>query len=147
MWTGPRKPLTAAQQFINLGGNPISRGSGRLRAGRFAWRYTASPSPLSRDYAVRIDFRQGGRPEIFVETPDLQALADGRRIPHLYQQAPPRLCLYLPGTRQWESWMRLDQTIVPWTAVWLFYFEEWLASDEWKGGGMHPNDDNEDEAA
>ena len=27
------------------------------------------------------------------------------------------------------------QTIVPWTALWLFYFEEWLTSDDWKGGG------------
>lgn len=34
--------------------------------------------------------------------------------------------------------MRLDQTIVPWTMLWLFYFEEWLASGDWKGGGMHP---------
>jgi hypothetical protein len=27
---------------------------------------------------------------------------------------------------------------VPWTALWLFYFEEWLVSNEWKGGGEHP---------
>ena len=75
-------------------------------------------------------------------------LAGGRRIPHLYQQKPPRLCLYLPRTYEWQSWMRLDQTIVPWTALWLFYFEEWLASDDWKGGGMHPEiDDDHEEAA
>jgi hypothetical protein len=24
--------------------------------------------------------------------------------------------------------------------LWLFYFEEWLWSDDWKGGGMHPGD-------
>jgi hypothetical protein len=35
--------------------------------------------------------------------------------------------------------MRIDQTFVPWVATWLFYFEEWLASDDWKGGGEHPN--------
>lgn len=34
--------------------------------------------------------------------------------------------------------MRIDQTVVPWTALWLFYFEDWLASGEWKGGGQHP---------
>ena len=38
--------------------------------------------------------------------------------------------------------MRIDQTIVPWTALWLFYFEEWLFSDEWKGGGEHPGGGN-----
>jgi len=34
--------------------------------------------------------------------------------------------------------MRLDQTVVPWTALWLLYFEEWLFSGEWAGGGLHP---------
>ena len=29
-------------------------------------------------------------------------------------------------------------------ALWLFYFEEWLASDDWKGGGMHPRDADDD---
>jgi hypothetical protein len=23
----------------------------------------------------------------------------------------------------------LDQTVVPWTSLWLFYFEDWLASN------------------
>ena len=117
MRVGRRKPLTAAQQFVNLRGNPISRGEGELRAGGLTWRYSATPSPLGRDYDVRIEFRQGGRPQIFVDGPDLHVLAGGRRIPHLYQQKPPRLCLYLPQTYEWQSWMRLDQTVVPWTAL------------------------------
>jgi hypothetical protein len=141
---GRRKALTAAQQYVNLRGNPICSGNGVLRAGQFTWRFSASPSPLSRDYEIRIEFKQG-RPEIFVDRPDLHVLAGGRRIPHLYQQKPPRLCLYLPKTYEWQSWMRLDQTIVPWATLWLFYFEEWLASDDWKGGGMHPKaDDDQD---
>jgi hypothetical protein len=141
MWMGRRKPLTAAQQFVNLRGNPISRGEGKLCAGRLTWRYSATPFPLGRDYDIRIEFKQGGRPQILVDRPDLHALAGGRRVPHLDQQKPPRLCLYLPRTHEWQSWMRLDQTVVPWTALWLFYFEEWLASDDWKGGGMHPETD------
>lgn len=36
--------------------------------------------------------------------------------------------------------MRLDHTVVPWTLLWLFYFEEWLESNDWKGGGVHPKD-------
>jgi hypothetical protein len=142
MRIGEREPLTAAQQYVNLRGNPISRGTGQLRPGQFAWRYVATPSPMSRDYEVRIDFKQGNAPRIFVEAPNLHGLSGGRRIPHLYDQKPPRLCLYLPRTFEWQSWMRLDQTIVPWTTLWLFYFEEWLASGDWKGGGMHPNDED-----
>ncbi len=149
MLIGRRKPLTAAQQFVNLRSNPVSRGEGELRTGQLTWRYLATPSPLSRDYDMRIEFRQGGRPKIFVDGPDLHEFAGERRIPHLYQQRPPRLCLYLPHTYEWQSWMRLDQTVVPWATVWLFYFEDWLESDDWKGGGMHPevDDDERGEAA
>jgi hypothetical protein len=128
-------------------GNPISRGEGELRAGLLTWRYSATPFPLGRDYAVRIEFEQGGRPQTFVDDPHLHALAGGSRIPHLYQQEPPKLCLYLPRMYEWQSWMRLDQTIVPWTALWLFYFEEWLSSDDWKGGGLHPKIDEDHEEA
>jgi hypothetical protein len=94
MLIGRRKPLTAAQQFVNLRGNPVCRGDGVLRAGQFTWCYSATPSPLGRDYDTRIEFRQGGRPEVFVDDPDLHVLAGGRHIPHLYQQRPPRLCLF-----------------------------------------------------
>ena len=132
------RPLTAAQQFVNLRSNPICSGTGVLQAGRLIWRYCASPTPLSRTYQLRIDYRRNDVPQVFVEDPDLVSLAEGRRLPHVYEQRPTRLCLYLPRAREWSRWMRIDQTIVPWAALWLFYFEEWLDSDAWKGGGEHP---------
>ena len=133
-----RKPLTATQQFINLRGNPVCAGDGTLRAGRLIWRYQTSPTPLSREYSVRIEYRHGGMPDVFIDEPDLTILADGRKLPHVYKQKPTKLCLYLPRTGEWRSFMRIDQTVVPWAALWLFYFEEWLASNAWKGGGEHP---------
>lgn len=132
------KSLTAAQQFLNLRANPISCGTGHLHAGRLDWEFETSPSPLSRTYAMRLTFQQGDVPKIYVDKPDLTMLAEGRLIPHLYEQRPARLCLYLPRLYEWQSWMRLDRTIVPWSALWLFYFEDWLATGEWKGGGEHP---------
>ncbi len=79
------RPLTAAQQFLNLRTNPICAGVGTLHAGRLVWRFRAPPTPLSREYTVRIDYRQGATPRVFVEDPDLTALAEGRRLPHVYQ--------------------------------------------------------------
>lgn len=138
MLVGSPKPLTLAQQHVNLRSNPVSAGEGRVCAGRLTWRYETSPSPLSRTYGIRIKVQHDLFPNVYVESPDLHLLADGRRLPHVYEQDPVRLCLYLPGTREWRRWMRIDQTVVPWTALWLFYFEDWLASGEWKGGGRHP---------
>ncbi len=82
--------------------------------------------------------RRGETPDVFILDPDLSELAGGRSLPHVYQN-PTRLCLTLPKAKEWLSSMRIDQTFVPWTAMWLFYFEEWLVSDDWKGGGEHPN--------
>jgi hypothetical protein len=137
---GHPRPLTAAQQYLNLRINPICAGTGTLHAGRLIWRCRMSPTPLSREYGVRIDYRQGDVPTVFVDEPDLTALAEGRRLPHVYQQKPTRLCLYLPRAHEWATSMRIDLTIVPWAALWLFYFEEWLGSNQWKGGGEHPGE-------
>lgn len=139
MFMRPPRALTAAQQFLNLRWNPISPGSGTLRVGHLTWRCTVTPTPVSRSYDLRIDYRQGHTPRACVEAPNLVALAEGRRLPHVYEQQPTRLCLYLPGTGEWTPALRLDQTIVPWAVLWLYFFEDWLVSGEWKGGGKHPH--------
>jgi len=135
------RPLTAAQQFLDLKRDPIAgSGRGRLRAGRLVWDFEVQPTPLSRLYGLRLTYPQcGNGPEVVVVAPNLGELADGRKLPHVYRQSPPRLCLYLPGAGEWAAHERLSQTAVPWAALWLFYFEEWLSSDEWKGGGVHPD--------
>jgi hypothetical protein len=132
------RPLTVAQQFHNLKANPACAGDGRLCRNRLSWSFSIAPTPLSRWYGARIEYGQGDSPQVLIDDPDLTVLADGRRLPHVYQQSPTRLCLFLPGSGEWGAWMRLDQTIVPWTALWLLYFEEWLFSREWAGGGVHP---------
>jgi len=53
----------------------------------------------------------------------------GRAGNEVYEQNPARLCLSLPGTGEWSPAKRISETIVPWTYLWLWYFEEWLASD------------------
>ena len=56
----------------------------------------------------------------------------------LYSQKKEKLCLYRPKYREWNPTQHLAKTIVPWLYLWLFYFEEWLVSNDWKGGGEHP---------
>lgn len=41
--------------------------------------------------------------------------------------------------------MPLCNTIVSWTYLWLYFYEEWLYSNEWKGGGIHPESSKEEE--
>ena len=93
---------------------------------------------MSREYEIEIEYKQSDVPKVRVLQPNLIELAGDRDIPHVYRD-PLRLCLYLPRKRQWHAGLRIDQTIVPWTILWLYYFEEWLATDEWKGEGEHPD--------
>ncbi|WP_417414313.1 hypothetical protein [Hoeflea sp.] len=137
---GPKtgKQLSVAQQFLFLRNSELCAGSGNLANGHIIWRFKASPTPLSREYEIEIDYKQNEVPNIRVLQPDLNELAKGRDIPHVYRK-PLRLCLYLPRKQQWHAGLRIDRTIIPWAILWLYYFEEWLATDDWKGEGEHPD--------
>src|SRR5690349_2917117 len=121
-----------------LRANPICAGTGRLHATGLIWDYRDRPTPLSREYSIRITFQRGETPSVFVTDRERSSLARERPLPHVYHD-PLRLCLTLSGMREWTGTMRIDQTFVPWATTWLYYFEYWLLSDEWKGGGKHPD--------
>lgn len=60
------------------------------------------------------------------------------KIPHTYSDGS--ICLYLPSNNEWNYYMSWADTLIPWTSLWLYYFEIWLITGEWLGGGVHPND-------
>jgi hypothetical protein len=115
-----------------------------------AWEGTLKPSPFSREYNVIIKYTIGTSPICVVTSPDLKELSIGRTIPHLYPNNTgiegTKLCLYLPKNEkkkkrrasQWQSTDFIADSIIPWASLWLFYFEDWLFSDDWEGGGEHP---------
>ena len=142
------RPLSAAQHFQILSSAPLSSGYRHLGRGQLTWCWQASPSPLGRLYDLRVEFTEGRCPKVFVDGPNLVQLADGRRPPHIYDAttSSTQLCLYLPGSGEWHSGLHLAKTVVPWASVWLYFFEEWLASGEWKGGGKHPANDDTGES-
>lgn len=112
--------------------------------GKISWKYSTKPSPLSRTYEVLITNEAGGKPEAFILSPDLNVLAAGGVIPHIYRDkqcyAPDAtcLCLYRIKRGDWNSRMLLANTVVPWVDLWLLFFEDWVVSKEWSGGGDHP---------
>ena len=62
--------------------------------------------------------------------------------PHIYfnktDPQNPRLCLYDPKERSWGPEEYIAETIIPWASDWLFFFEGWLTTGKWEGGGRHP---------
>jgi hypothetical protein len=40
--------------------------------------------------------------------------------------------------REWGLDDLIAETTILWAARWLFFYEGWLATKKWKGGGRHP---------
>ena len=113
----------------------------RLLHGReLRYSFSISPTVFSRLYRCVLVLTPAQSPQMFVVNPDLRALAKGQPLPHIYHYDGPgvRLCLWLPRKNEWLPQMRLLETYVAWTSEWLNYFEEWLVTGEWAGGGEHP---------
>ena len=107
----------------------------QVRHGVLTCRGNVKPVDVSNDYAVRIEYSVGSRPKVWVEgLPAREEEPTGRRIPHRF--ADGTVCLYYGN--EWTSDKSIAQTIVPWLLEWLFFYEGWLATGEWQGGGTHP---------
>ncbi len=93
---------------------------------------TLRPTSASREYAVTIIYEPGRRPAAYVD--GLRTREEGERIPHTY--ALDRPCLFFPAGGEWRSDMMIATTIIPWLSLWLYYYEVWLATGSWEGGGI-----------
>ncbi|WP_245785323.1 hypothetical protein [Paracidovorax wautersii] len=138
----PRRIPTLAQRAHELQALKLPQSETQFYAGRqLRFRFSIASGPFGRAYRCELRIKPGfGFPEMFVLSPDLQLLAGAKRLPHVYPSNGPgvRLCLWLPANREWRAEMSLGDTYVAWTAEWLAYFELWLATGEWRGGGVHP---------
>jgi hypothetical protein len=71
------------------------------------------------------------------------AIKEERLLPHIYwnKQRPeyPRLCLYDPKEMTWTSEQYIATTIIHWASQWLFFYEYWQLTGEFKGPGRHPD--------
>ena len=130
------KKLTMAQQAYGL--KTMYPGSRcQWRGNHLNWTGAIVPTPLSASYTVRIVYEQGFSPKTYVHEPKL-AVVPGEKLPHVYDESEQRLCLYYPGARpEWTASLSIANTIVPWASEWLFFYEIWLATGEWLGGGIH----------
>lgn len=131
-----KKSLTVVQQAAALRHlYPESKCSAHLN--RLSWAGVLQPTAMSREYKVSVDYHLGKSPRTHVVEPILFVPA-GEHLPHVYSQKEQRLCLYSPfGNAEWNSSMCIARTIVPWASEWLFYYELWLATGKWLGGGIH----------
>jgi hypothetical protein len=94
------------------------------------------PTSRSGTYQFTLKYNLADQPKTKIVSPILLKNAKGEEPPHLYPGE--NLCLYHPQYREFNRTDFLSETIIPWTSLWLYYYEVWLLTSEWLGGGEHP---------
>lgn len=94
------------------------------------WYGTLQPTGNSPAYDVKIVYQYANRrskpPKVWILSPDIHPKA-----PHRYSDES--LCLYYPAERSWTPHKFISETIVPWSALWLAFYEVWLETNHWYG--------------
>lgn len=81
--------------------------------------------PESCDYKIQIEYRL--TPTVKIICPKIKPKA----AIHMYDNGS--LCLYYPEDFRWTDKVNLHETIIPWTAEWLVFYERYLFSGKWEG--------------
>lgn len=116
------------------------------------WSGKIRPTAFSKEYSAYVLYKVGTIPTVWIIGDELEKI-DSPDFPHNYhvnaEKKAVHICLY--RHLEFNSCLTLANTIIPWTVEWLYYYELWLATGEWLGGGEHPDpgknksdDENED---
>lgn len=108
----------------------------RCKCGKLEIILRLKPTDVSLDYKIRLVAQRGHKSvDIFVEEPRIDLYEKGKKVPHLYSNGS--LCLYYPEYQEWDYRDSWAETLIPWTSLWLFYYEIWRDTGKWLGGGIH----------
>jgi len=94
---------------------------------RLECRATISPGKGCDSYKISLKYREGGVPKVFVMKPKIKPNSSI----HIYKEG--YLCLYDHRSSPWSDLMKIHETIIPWAAEWLVYYELWKTTGEWLG--------------
>ncbi|MFN7118874.1 MAG: hypothetical protein ACK4TA_18890 [Saprospiraceae bacterium] len=77
-------------------------------------------------YKIRIKYNNNSIPITHIIAPYIVPNA-----PHRYRNKS--LCLYKQSNFQWTNNNSLAKDIVPLIMMWIYFYEDWLVSNVWKG--------------
>ncbi len=105
------------------------------------WKGVVKPSPLSKEYPVTITYQIYHRPNVIIYDQD-NIFPGCQHPPHVFrvdeEKGNVSICLYF-GSYEFSSKNLLANTIVPWSVEWLYFYEIWLSTGSWEGGGHSIN--------
>ena len=91
------------------------------------------PKETSCAYTLWVEYHPRQHPTVTVLSPPLHQMA-----PHRLSNGS--LCLVNPTVRPWRSGDLVAKLTLPWSALWLYYYEGWLNTGIWYGPEAPHND-------
>lgn len=107
------------------------------RSNILVWKGTLQPTPLSEAYDIKLEYKIGYHPCVYVINKTLKRVEGIEKLPHVYDTNKQWLCLYYRKAKEWHNQIFIADSIIPWTSEWLFHYEFWLATGKWHGRGIH----------
>ena len=126
---GPIKYLNLAIQDVHIR-KSYPGFTCRIQKGLAVWRGPLMPRSVSPVYQMEVHYRLKDIPKVWVISPTLLP-----NSPHIY--GDKSLCLYWPKEWIWHQDTIISETIIPWAADWLYYYELWLDTGKWLGPSSH----------
>jgi hypothetical protein len=77
-------------------------------------------------YKIRIEFRAGYCPQVFVTSPTILQSPDI----HVYSNGS--LCLFYPPDMKWKDSTKIAAYTIPWTIEWIMLYELWKLTGKWE---------------
>lgn len=109
---------------------------GTVSRGTLVWYLDIQPLAINGTYRLKITYKMGEFPHAYIASPKPLPLAKGAtKLPHTYDTKTQQLCLFYPKFREWDKTMKIAETIVHWAALWIVYYESWVLTGVWQGGG------------
>lgn len=98
------------------------------------WDGYLRPTAMSDTYHIQISYKKRYRPKVLLSGDNVRGFDKGN-FPHQFkldsEHKMAQICLHLNG--EFNSYMFIADTIIPWTVEWLYFYEIWLATGEWHG--------------
>lgn len=99
----------------------------RIVGDRLVCRGKVKPTASSREYRLEVEYQPWGAPAVRVLEPKIEP----ETKLHFYRDGT--LCLYDWREQPWQKHWRLADTVIPWAAEWLVYYEIYLLTGKWVG--------------
>lgn len=111
----------------------------KIKENELEWFGIIKPTALSREYNIKISYKLGKRPEVILYGNNIEGL-NKIGFPHHFKikrkKQEVSLCLHL--SKEFNDSLSISDVIIPWTQEWLYFYEIWLFTGIWNGGGHNP---------